>query len=136
MGGQHHLERFSTYPFNGIFNKGEDAFSKGPIIIEDDVWIGYGSIILSGVTLAKGTVVAAGSVVVKSSQPYAIIGGNPAHFIKYRFDEETINILMKIDFEKLSSEFVLDNLKLIHETLDQEKAARIYSIYQDYLKDL
>jgi chloramphenicol O-acetyltransferase type B len=57
-------------------------------IIEDDVWIGFGSIIMSGVHIGKGSVIASGSVVVKNVEAYSIVGGNPAKFIKQRFIEE------------------------------------------------
>lgn len=58
------------------------------VIIEDDVWIGYGSIILSGVKVKKGAIVAAGSVVTKDVEPYAIVAGNPASFVKNRFSKQ------------------------------------------------
>lgn len=73
----------------------EDYVWKGldsKVIIGDDVWIGYGSIIMSGVNIGKGSIVAAGSVVVKNVEPYSIIGGNPAKLIKQRFTEEEIDI--------------------------------------------
>lgn len=57
---------------------------QGDIIIKDDVWIGAGSIILTGVTIGKGSVVGAGSVVTKSIEPFSIVGGNPAKLIKKR----------------------------------------------------
>lgn len=57
------------------------------IHIENDVWIGFGSIILSGVTIGRGSIVAAGSVVTKDVPPYSIVAGNPAHTISYRFSE-------------------------------------------------
>lgn len=60
------------------------------IIIEDDVWIGYGTIIVSGVKIGRGSIIAAGSVVTKDVIPYSIVGGNPAKFIKYRFSEVEI----------------------------------------------
>ena len=56
--------------------------------IEDDVWIGYGAIIMSGVTIKKGTIVAAGSVLTKSTEAYSIYGGNPAKKIAARFNSE------------------------------------------------
>ena len=58
------------------------------IVIEDDVWIGYGSTIMSDVKIGRGSIIAAGSVVVKDVEPYAIVGGNPAKFIKQRFSPE------------------------------------------------
>ncbi len=59
---------------------------KKPVIIEDDVWIGARSIILPGITIHKGAVVAAGAVVTKDVPPYGIVGGNPACLLKYRKD--------------------------------------------------
>ena len=61
----------------------QGATAKG-IVIEDDVWIGHGCTILDGIVLAKGTVVAAGSVVNKSTEPYSVVAGVPARIIKYR----------------------------------------------------
>lgn len=60
------------------------------IIIEDDVWVGYGAIVMSGVKIGKGSIVAAGSVVTKDIDPYSIVGGNPARFIKFRFTADDI----------------------------------------------
>jgi maltose O-acetyltransferase len=58
-----------------------------PVIIEDDVWIGQRVIILPGVSVRKGTIIGAGSVVTKSFPPFSIIGGNPAKLIKSRIDK-------------------------------------------------
>ena len=66
--------------FNNI--KVWDTIGIKKIIIEDDVWIGANSIILKGVILKQGTVIAAGSVVTKSTEPFSLYGGNPAKFIK------------------------------------------------------
>ena len=60
--------------------------TRHKIIIESDVWVGYGSTIVSGVKIGEGSIIAAGSVVVKDVQPYSIVGGNPATYIKMRFD--------------------------------------------------
>lgn len=61
-----------------------------PTVIENDVWIGYGAIILGGVRIGTGSVVAAGSVVTKDIPPFSIVGGNPAHVIKKRFSDSEI----------------------------------------------
>ena len=66
------------------------------IIIHDDVWIGYGAIVLSGVEIGRGAIVAAGSVVTKDVDPYTIIAGSPARKITMRFDNNEI-----IEHEKL-----------------------------------
>ena len=60
------------------------------IKVENDVWIGYGSIVFTGITIHKGAIVAAGSVVTKDVPAYAIVGGNPAHIIGYRFTQQEI----------------------------------------------
>lgn len=69
---------------------------KGQILIGNDVWIGKGAMIMSDVRIGDGAVVAAGSVVVKDVPPYAIVGGNPAKIIKYRFPQKTVNQLRRI----------------------------------------
>lgn len=69
------------------------------IVIEDDVWIGAGSIILKGVTVGEGSVIGAGSVVTKDVPPYAVVAGNPAKVIKYRFSEEEIKLHKKLLLE-------------------------------------
>lgn len=79
---------------------GDDDYSfKGKnkkIEIENDVWIGYGAIIMTGVKIGRGAVIAAGSLVLKDVEPYTIVGGNPAKVIGKRFTEEQI-----IEHEKL-----------------------------------
>lgn len=58
------------------------------VVVEDDVWIGHGAVILSGVTVGRGAIVSAGAVVADDVSPYAIVGGNPARFLKWRFTDE------------------------------------------------
>lgn len=64
--------------------------SRDEVIIDDDVWIGFGAIVLSGVTIGRGAIVAAGAVVLKDVAPYAIVAGNPAHSVGSRFSPEEI----------------------------------------------
>lgn len=79
-----------------------EAYSNGPIVVSDDVWSGIDTMVMSGVTIGQGAVVAARSVVVKDVPPYAIVGGNPAKIIKYRFSSEIIEKLLKVNFKKLN----------------------------------
>lgn len=69
---------------------------KGSIIIQNDVWVGHGATIMPGITLHNGCVVAAEAVVTKDVPPYAIVGGNPARILRYRFDAGVIEALQKI----------------------------------------
>lgn len=92
--------------------KWESRFSK-KIRIGNDVWIGTNVIILQGVTIGNGAVIAAGSVVTKDVPPYAIVGGVPAKIIKYRFTEEQIKILQKVQWWNWSEENIRKNSHLL-----------------------
>ena len=104
LGGEHRSEWKTTYPFSSFPDKWPSAKkvlghpkSKGHIVIGNDVWIGYGALILSGVTIGDGAVIGAASIVTKDVEPYAIVAGNPARLIRYRFDKQTIH---KLQIEK------------------------------------
>ncbi len=115
LGGNHELYNFSTFPFRYYFENKDEAMTKGIIDIGDDVWIGMDTIILSGVSIGRGCVIAAGSVITKSFPPYSIVGGNPAKIIKMRFDEETIMKLMLIDFSKINDDFIISNINYLYD---------------------
>lgn len=102
----HNVNTISTYPFKVMCLKtaSREAVSKGDIVIDDDVWVGQNVTILSGVHIGQGAIIAAGAVVTKDVPPYAIVGGNPAKIIKYRFSEEIISELLKVDFKMLDKE--------------------------------
>lgn len=68
----------------------------GQILIENDCWIGHGATILAGVTIHHGAVVSANAVVTKDVPPYAIVAGNPAQVVKYRFDQDTIRKMLQV----------------------------------------
>lgn len=78
---EHYTKHLSTYPFRVKILETEktESFSKGDIIVEDDVWIGYGVILLSGIHIGKGAIIAAGSIVTKDVEPYSIVAGVPAN---------------------------------------------------------
>jgi serine acetyltransferase len=109
--------------------KGETA-TKGPITIEDDVWIGSYSIILSGIRIGKGAVVAAGSVVVNDVEPYSIVGGNPAKFIRYRIDQKLINDAKDIDLNRITYGYTKQNVGLLYEPLDASVLKRIVESFR------
>lgn len=117
---EHYIHHLSTFPWK-VKMLGEstpETFSKGDIVIDDDVWIGYGATIMSGVHVAQGAVIAAGAVVTKDVPAYAIAGGVPAKIIRFRFEDEYINELLKMNFNKINEEMVRDNLIDLYSDLD------------------
>lgn len=116
----HQLGTLSTYPWEAVSLHKEhtEAISKGDIIIDDDVWIGFQSIILSGVHIEQGAVIAAGSVVTKDVPAYAIVGGVPAKIIKYRFSNGIIDRLMRVEFKKIDTKFVASNISNLKSIVD------------------
>jgi acetyltransferase-like isoleucine patch superfamily enzyme len=112
-GGEHNTTLISTYPFKKFFQNYDidpNVISKGPTIIGNDVWVGMNSMILSGVLIGDGAVIGAGSVVTKYVPPYAIVAGNPAKIIRYRFIENQIEKLSKIQWWNWSLEKINANI--------------------------
>ena len=99
--GNHAMQSLSTYPFPIFFEEwnldARDICSawdnKGDIIIGSDVWIGYEAVIMAGVTIGDGAIIATRAVVTKDVPPYTIVGGVPAKIIRKRFDDATIERL-------------------------------------------
>lgn len=100
LGGSHRSDWVTTYPFPGI----EPALvhlpgyppPAGAVTIGSDVWIGTRALILSGVTIGDGAVIAAGAVVTRDVESYAVVGGVPARTIRHRFDRETVRRLLAV----------------------------------------
>lgn len=114
----HRMSSISTYPFNvfgGAWAENTPSHLsqlpfKGDIVIGNDVWIGRNSVIMSGVHIGDGAIIAAYSVVTKNVAPYTIVGGNPATVIKKRFDEELIALLLELQWWNFSPEELVDFL--------------------------
>lgn len=109
-GGLHHTDWVGTlhaHVENGewVFHDGS-VFSKGPIIIGNDCYVGFEALVTSGVTIGDGAVIAARAVVTKSVEPYSIMAGNPARHVRYRFDEPTREALLRIKWWDWSDEKV------------------------------
>ena len=130
-GGEHRYDGLSTYPFRMKLGLTEnESITRGPIVLEDDVWLGFRSTIMSGVTIGKGAVVAAGAVVTKDVPPYAIVGGVPAKVIKYRFSEAVIAEAQKMDFGALSAKQATDKIDVFDTVLTQENAAATVEMFE------
>lgn len=126
LSGEHGTNYVSTYPYKvmclGVTYEGT---SKGDISLDDDVWIGDRAIVLSGVHIGQGAVVAAGAVVTKDVPPYAIVGGVPAKVIKYRFSSEVVEQLMQLDYGKLTDELIHEHEKELYTPIDQKSPEEI-----------
>jgi acetyltransferase-like isoleucine patch superfamily enzyme len=121
----HHTDRISTYYINKNVlgeNSEKDITSKGDIVIENDVWIGAHCVVLSGAHISTGAIVAANSVVTGFVPPYAIVGGSPAKVIKYRFNQDTINTLLKSAWWEWSVEKIKAHKELFNLSLSTPEA--------------
>lgn len=119
LNAEHYVNHISTYPFKVkmLLAEKSESFSKGNIVIDDDVWIGYGATILSGVHIGQGAIISACALVTKDVPPYAIVGGVPAKIIKYRFETDIINELITVDFSKLNKNLVNEHVDEIYKEL-------------------
>lgn len=119
VSADHRIDCISTFPFLvHCLNHDAEAISKGDIVVEDDVWIGYRATVLSGVCIGRGAVVAAGAVVTNNVPPYAIVGGVPAKVLRYRFPEELRNALMDVDFNQLDDEIIREHVHQLYTPLE------------------
>lgn len=127
----HRLGSVTTYPFNvfgGSWQENTpDHMSqlpfKGDIVIGNDVWIGRESIIMPGIKIGDGAIIAAYSVVTKDVEPYSVVGGNPARFIKKRFNDELIELLLEFKWWDLPPEKLVTVLPLLCD-FDLEKVTK------------
>lgn len=133
----HRICSVTTYPFHvfgGVWQENtpphlDQLPRKGDIVIGNDVWIGRECVVMPGVKIGDGAIVAASSVVVKDIPPYTVFGGNPAKFIKQRFDKELTDLLLRFSWWDLEPEMLVEVLPLLCdpdlEKVKQEIKARI-----------
>lgn len=120
LGGNHRVDWVSTYPFNKLKDVFPEAKkikghpeTKGSVIIENDVWIGFEATIMSGVKIGNGAVIAAGALVTKNVGDYEIWGGNPAKIIGNRFEEKQKKALLKLKWWDWDLIKIKDNVELL-----------------------
>jgi acetyltransferase-like isoleucine patch superfamily enzyme len=113
LGGNHRTDWITTFPFGHIHQDelgGSDILghpsTKGDLFIGNDVWIGSGVTIMSGLKIGDGAVLSANACVVKNVPPYHIVGGNPAKFLKQRFTEDIIELLLQLKWWDLPVETI------------------------------
>jgi lipopolysaccharide transport system ATP-binding protein len=117
VGSNHRPDWISTYPFEEVIRRLprdlEHHLGKGDMVIGNDVWIGRDALILPGVQIGDGAVIAAGSVVTKNVSDYEIVGGNPARHIGNRFTDEQISELKRIKWWDWPMDKIKANYQLL-----------------------
>lgn len=120
--GSHPIHFVSTHPMFYANNKPFKTFATHThfqeykqVVIGNDIWIGEDALILGGVTIGDGAVIAAGAIVTKDVDPYAIVGGVPAKIIKYRFDEKEKKVIQKSKWWDRDHQWLKDNHLLFHD---------------------
>lgn len=119
-GANHRMDGPSTFPFpifGGAWAEHMPLLgnlpSQGDTKVGHDVWFGYKSLIMPGVTIGHGAIIASGSVVTKDVPPYAVVGGNPAQVIRYRFPEDVITRLLEISWWDWPMEKITENVSTL-----------------------
>lgn len=125
----HNYEWVTTSPIivssaYGFLQKSIPTPQKSAPIIGNDVWIGMNVIIMRGVSIGDGAVIAAGSVITKNVEPYSIVGGLPAKHLKYRFDSHIVESLLEIKWWDWPDHKIKENINLFY---DIEKFVKIHA---------
>ncbi|MBT3882978.1 MAG: CatB-related O-acetyltransferase [Campylobacteraceae bacterium] len=132
----HNSQWLSTFPFYfqaNIFKKAKNGFERvGDTTIGNDVWIGSEAMIMPGIKIGDGAIIAARAVVTKDIPPYTVVGGNPALFIRSRFNEKEIEQLLTMKWWNWTEDKVKENMPLICSANIDE----LYTYWNDNKKDL
>lgn len=141
IGADHHpTERISGSAafFNTMYGLASTNISKGNVKrthIGNDVLISTDVTVISGVSIGDGSIVGAGAVVTKDIPPYSIAVGNPARVIKKRFDEESINKLMELQWWDFPDHILKENIELFQKPLTNQIIDEIKTLKQKNEKD-
>lgn len=123
VGGNHRMDLYTTFHLaywlcgTSEYDRNE---AKGDIIVGDDVWIGTNSLILGGVEIGQGAVIAAGAIVTHDVEPYSVVGGVPAKFIRYRYNEQIRNHMIQIDWGAVDEVFVNKYIKELYAPISED----------------
>jgi len=126
--GQEHNTHWTTsYPFSHLPTEwpelrsitGHPA-SKGNIVIGNDVWIGSGAMIRSGVTISDGAIIGMGAIVTRDVLPYAIVAGNPAKLVRFRFSKTIIEQLIQLSWWNQPPEIIREIAPKLCQPLNEE----------------
>ncbi|WP_299573784.1 CatB-related O-acetyltransferase [uncultured Shewanella sp.] len=124
MGGNHthRADWFCLYPFMDVI---EDAYiGKGDTHIGDGAWLGMRAMVMPGITIGEGAVIAANSVVTKDVEPYSVVAGSPAKRVKYRFEPQVIEALLSFNiYEWTTDKFAAMKPFLCDSNIDKLKQA-------------
>ncbi len=119
-GANHRMCSVTTYPFNIMGHGWEKATPsldelplKGDTVVGNDVWIGQNVTVLPGVHIGDGAIIGANSVVAKDVPPYCVAAGNPAVVVRKRFDDQTVDFLLKLKWWDWSAEKIFANLEIL-----------------------
>ncbi len=120
----HPLDAISThsFPYNKLYDFASQAKGLPPqmTIIGNDVWIGCGAIVKSGITIGNGAIIGAGAVVTKDVEPYAIVVGSPAKKIKARFSDAVIQQLEEMKWWDMDESWIKENIQLFQQPLTDQ----------------
>jgi acetyltransferase-like isoleucine patch superfamily enzyme len=137
LGGNHRTDWITTFPFGHIYHDELNVkpilghpSTKGDVIIGNDVWIGSGVTIMSGLKIGDGAVLSANACVIKDVAPYTIVGGNPAKSIKQRFDNEIIELLLKLQWWDLSTQNIKNISSILSCKPTKNSIVKLISTYR------
>lgn len=134
LGGNHRADWCTTYPFNALMDefsyiKGHPS-SNGDVVIGNDVWIGSGAKIMSGVTVGDGSIIAACACVTKDVSPYTIVGGVPAKKIRSRFSRDITERLLEMRWWDWNDELIYDAIPLLQSSSFEE----LFAFYEQHVR--